>query len=49
MTRRRRKTILLFSLCYLFLMGLLFLYFRIQGRSLVYQGDGWRQHLRALA
>ncbi|MBQ3791288.1 MAG: YfhO family protein [Lachnospiraceae bacterium] len=48
MRSSRRKTILLYSLCYLFLMGLLFRYFYVQGRSLVYQGDGWRQHLRAL-
>ncbi|MCR5675407.1 MAG: YfhO family protein [Lachnospiraceae bacterium] len=44
-----RRILLLYTLLYALLMGLVFFFFRSQGRSLVYQGDGWREHLRALA
>ncbi|MBQ7679227.1 MAG: YfhO family protein, partial [Butyrivibrio sp.] len=42
------RTLLLFTVIYAGLMGLILLFFRLQGRSMVYMGDGWRQHLRAL-
>ncbi len=44
----KKKTILLYTILYAALAGLLFCLFRAQGKSLVYQSDGWRQHLRAL-
>ncbi|MCR4762210.1 MAG: YfhO family protein [Lachnospiraceae bacterium] len=38
-----------YTILYLLLAALLFALFRLQGKSLVYQADGWRQHLRALS
>lgn len=43
------RWILLYTLLYLLLVGLLVLFFKVQNRSLVYHADAWRQHLRALA
>ena len=40
--------ILLYTLTYMALMGLILMFFDTQEKSLVYMGDGWRQHLRAL-
>ena len=49
MKKNAFRTVLLFFLCYLLPAGLLLYYFISSDHSLVYQGDGWRQHLRALA
>ena len=46
---RRLRYILIYTILYLILAGLLVLFFRLQNRSLVYHADAWRQHLRALA
>lgn len=46
---RRQRYILIYTILYLILAGLLILFFKLQNRSLVYHADAWRQHLRALA
>lgn len=46
---RRQRYILIYTILYLILAGLLVLFFKLQNRSLVYHADAWRQHLRALA
>lgn len=46
---RRQRYILIYTILYLILAGLLVFFFKLQNRSLVYHADAWRQHLRALA
>lgn len=46
---RRQRYILIYTILYLILAGLLVMFFKLQNRSLVYHADAWRQHLRALA
>lgn len=46
---RRQRYLLIYTILYLILAGLLVLFFKLQNRSLVYHADAWRQHLRALA
>lgn len=46
---RRQRYILIYTILYLILVGLLVMFFKLQNRSLVYHADAWRQHLRALA
>ena len=46
---RRQRYLLIYTILYLILAGLLILFFKLQNRSLVYHADAWRQHLRALA
>lgn len=46
---RRQRYILIYTILYLILAGLLIHFFKLQNRSLVYHADAWRQHLRALA
>ena len=48
-SNRRLRYILIYTILYLILAGLLILFFKLQNRSLVYHADAWRQHLRALA
>ena len=48
-SNRRLRYVLVYTILYLILAGLLVLFFRLQNRSLVYHADAWRQHLRALA
>lgn len=45
----RLRYFLAYTILYLILAGLLFFFFKLQNRSLVYHADAWRQHLRALA
>ena len=48
-SNRRLRYFLAYTILYLILAGLLFFFFKLQNRSLVYHADAWRQHLRALA
>ncbi|MGN8707006.1 YfhO family protein [Bacillota bacterium HCP3S3_E9] len=48
-SNRRLRYILIYTILYLILAGLLVFFFKLQNRSLVYHADAWRQHLRALA
>lgn len=48
-SNRRLRYVLVYTILYLILAGLLVLFFKLQNRSLVYHADAWRQHLRALA
>ena len=39
---------IIYTVLYLFIIAFLLHFFKEQGKSLVYYGDGWRQHIRAM-
>lgn len=41
-------TYIVYTILYVFIMAFLLHLFKEQGKSLVYNGDGWRQHIRAM-
>ncbi len=47
-TRRNWRIYLLYTLVYIAAAALVFCWFYMAGRSLVYHSDGWRQHIKAL-
>ena len=41
-------TFIIYTVLYAFIIAFLMHFFKDQGKSLVYNGDGWRQHIRAM-
>ncbi len=41
-------TILIYTVLYMVIIAFMMHFFKDQGKSLVYNGDGWRQHIRAM-
>ena len=41
-------TLIIYTALYTIIMAFLMHFFGVQGKSLVYNGDGWRQHIRAM-
>ncbi|MCR5770862.1 MAG: YfhO family protein [Butyrivibrio sp.] len=41
-------TFIIYTFLYIIIMTFLYHFFKMQGKSLVYNGDGWRQHIRSM-